>query len=67
MKLESAHLFLVYADHVISSHNGIHTIKKNTDSLLVTSSETALESQEVLKVLSTYSCLVNGMQAKITI
>jgi hypothetical protein len=54
MKLDSTHLFLVYAVHVILSHNSMHTIKKNTDSLLVTTSETAVESQEVLKLLSTY-------------
>jgi hypothetical protein len=67
MKLDSTHLFLVYADHINVSGNSIHTIKKNTESLLVTSNDTALESQEVLKILSTYSCLINRMQAKITI
>ena len=67
MKLDGTHLFLVYADHVNLSGNSKHTIKKNTESLLVTSNETALELQEVPKILSTYSCLVNGMQAKIAI
>jgi len=67
MKLDSTHLFMAYADHVNLSGNSIHTIKKNTESLLVTSNDTALESQEVLKILSTYSCLMNRMQAKITI
>ena len=59
MKLDSTHLFLVYADHVKLSGNSIHTIKKNTESLFVTSDETALESQEVLKLLSTYSSFAN--------
>ena len=67
MKLDSTHLFLVYADRINLSGNSIHTIKKNAESLLVTSNDTALESQEMLKVLSIYSCLINRMQAKITI
>jgi len=37
------------------------------ESVLFTSNETALEAQEVLRILRMYSCLVNRMQAKITI
>jgi len=57
---------VVHAD-VSLSGNSIHTVKKNTESVLVTSNETALEAHEVLKILSMYSCHVNRMQAKITI
>jgi hypothetical protein len=54
MKRTSASFLLVYAGHVNLSGNNLHTVKKNTESLLVTSIETALESQKGLKILSTY-------------
>jgi hypothetical protein len=57
----------VYADDINASGNSIHTVKKSKQSSLVTRSETALEAQEMLKILSTHSSLMNRMQAKITI
>ena len=43
LKLDGTHQFLVYADGVNILARSIHTIKKNTEALLVASKETELE------------------------
>ena len=43
MNLNSTHQFLVYGDDVDVMDRNIHTIKKNTKALLVTSKESGLD------------------------
>ena len=43
MKLNSTHQLLVYADNVNILGGSVHTIKKDTDGLVVASKETGLE------------------------
>ena len=43
LKLNGAHQLLVYADDVNMLGGSIHTIKKNTEALAVTSKEIGLE------------------------
>jgi hypothetical protein len=43
-KLNGMHLFLVCADDVNIMGGSVHTIKKNTDVLVITGNETGLEA-----------------------
>jgi hypothetical protein len=43
LKLNCTHQFLVYVDDVYTLRGIVHTIKKNTESLVVASKETGLE------------------------
>jgi hypothetical protein len=43
LKLNGTHQLLVYADDVNILCGGIHTIRKNTEALLITNKETRLE------------------------
>ena len=61
-----SHQLLVYADDNILAES-IHSIQKNTEDLLVTSKETALEVNADKTKYSTRSCLEIRMQDKVTI
>ena len=63
LKLNGTHHHLVYADDINILGGSIHTIKKNTDALVVTSKETGLEVN--VEKLSTWSCLEIRVQDKI--
>jgi hypothetical protein len=65
LKLNGTHQFLVYADDVNIVGGSAHTIKKNTEVLVVASKENGLE---VMKLkLSTWSCLEIRMQDSVAI
>jgi hypothetical protein len=44
LKLNGTHQLLVYADDINIVGGSIHTIKKNTDALVIASQETGLEA-----------------------
>jgi hypothetical protein len=60
LKLNGTHQLLVYADDVILG-GSIHTMRKNTEALLIASKEIGLE---MLRKLSIWSCLQIRMQDK---
>ena len=61
MKLNGTHQILVYADDVNILDRRAHTIKKNTEALVVA-------SKEIMPIkLSTWSCLEIRMQDEVTI
>ena len=65
LKLIGTRQLLVYADDVNVLGGSVHTIKKNTHSLVVTGRETGLK--KILIKLSTRSCLEIRMQDEFSI
>jgi len=65
LKLNGTYQLLVYADVVNMLGGSVHTVRKNTKSLVVESQETRLEVK-VIK-LHTWSCLEIRMQDEVTI
>ena len=63
LKLNGTHQLLVYADDVNILRGSVHTVKKNTEALVVASKETGLER---LIKLRTWSCLKIRMQDIVT-
>jgi hypothetical protein len=63
LKLNGTHQFVVYAADVNILGGSIHTIKKNTEALLVASKGIGLEVN--VRKLSIWSCLKIRMQKKV--
>jgi hypothetical protein len=63
LKLKGTHHLLVYADDVNILGGSIHTIRKNTEALLIASKEIGLEV--MLRKLSIWSCLEIRTQDKL--
>jgi hypothetical protein len=64
LKLNGTHHLPVYADDVNILGGSIHSIKKKAEDLVIASKGTGLE--QMLRKLSTWSCLKIRMQDKIT-
>jgi len=65
LKLNGTHQLLVYADDVNIRGGTVHTIKENTEALVVASKKNGLEVNA--DKLSTWSCPEIRMQDKVTI
>jgi len=61
--LNGTHQIVVYADDVYILGRSIHTVKKNTEALVVASKDIGLEVNA--KKLNTWSCLKIRMQAEV--
>ena len=64
LKLSGTNQFLLYADDVNILGGSIHSIKENTEALIVASKDTGLE---VLIKLYMWSCLKIRMQDEVTV
>jgi hypothetical protein len=62
LKVNGTHQLLVYVDDVNILGGSIHTVRKNTEALLITSKETGLEVNA--DKLSIWSCLEIRIQDK---
>ena len=65
LKLNGTHQLLVYADDADLLEGSVHSIEKNTESLVVASKETGLEVK--LIKISTWSCIEIKMRDEVTV